>query len=106
MAKTVVVVQKEHGCQVLINPTPDKYEHLKHLVNPDMSRVLGTSPHMWSIRFGFLVLASDNTVSARELALHPERKEVEKVKRSYTKVIICGILIAIAVATLRYYHIV
>ena len=100
MPKTIVVVQRAHKCEVMVNPPESAYINEKHLVNPDMSKVLGTPPHEWSIRFGSLVPASSRIVEQREAVLHPDRIDEQPRKKSLRPYIIGGIIIAIAVIVL------
>lgn len=58
--KQKVVVQLEDGCRVLINPEPSEYEHLTHIVNPNLALVRGLSPEDWKIVAGIVTAEDPN----------------------------------------------
>lgn len=52
MSKKRVVVETSTGCKILTNPAKEDYSHLPHVVNPDLSTFVGTSPEDWLISAG------------------------------------------------------
>lgn len=81
MDKIRVIVKEESGCRILVNPRPEQYAHLRHVINPDLSRVRGLSPHEWDI-------VGDRVVSINPPCLPPEETYIsmeQKVARIESK---------------------
>lgn len=75
--KNKVVVQYDDYCRVLINPEPSEYEHLPHVVNPNLALVRGLPPEEWKIVGGI--------VAAENPALLPpvEQRSYEAVQEDF-----------------------
>jgi hypothetical protein len=71
MGKTVVVVFKDTGARILVNPELKDYEQERsYVVNPDLSAMAGIPPHEWRLD------------GDRICAFHPEKGEIEAVQEA------------------------
>lgn len=92
MEKEVVVTFSDVGARILVNPDPEDYQSLPHLVNPDLSPFKGIPPHCLSLVDGKIVVVHEEEVARREEALavppappapeEPKPVVVEQVKES------------------------